>query len=350
MKKGKIALSILCLLVGFLSCNKDDDGDPFTEIPLRDRTEQQVKDKDSLVKYLNNHYYNASAFDGNPDPSIKDLIITELPSDGVVPDPDNNRLLMDDVVLKSVTFAGALYEFYILNLNPNAGGKSPTFADKVRVNYEGFTLDNNVFDSTVNPVDFDLLALVPGWRKVMPFFKAAETFMSLNDGTVDYTNHGAGVMFLPSGLGYFGTPTTGIPAYSSIVFKFDLFQISVNDHDNDGLPSYYEDLNGDGEFTIADSEDDTITHDDTDGDSTPNYFDLDDDGDGVSTLDELEHKTYIVDTNLGEEEPVLAEKEFEFRRSESDGVLTIKTVKIVDSNNDGIDDYLDINIAINYNE
>ncbi|MCF7569278.1 hypothetical protein L3X37_13025 [Sabulilitoribacter arenilitoris] len=349
MRKGKIALSILCLLVGVLSCNKDDDGGGFTEIPLRDRTEQQAMDKDSLVKYLNGHYYNASAFVSNPNPSTKDLIITALPSGGGVPDPDNNKLLMDDVELKTVTFSGANYEFYILNLNPNAGGKSPNFSDQVRVNYEGFTLDNEVFDSAVNPVNFDLLNLVPGWRKVMPFFKSAETFMIQNDGTVDYTNHGAGVMFLPSGLGYFGTPTTGIPSYSSIIFKFDLFQVSESDHDNDGLPSYYEDINSDGEFTIADPEDDTVTHDDTDGDNNPDYLDLDDDGDGVATFDELEQKIYTVDTNQAEEEPVLGEKEFEFSRSKSDGVITIKTVTVKDSNDDGIDDYLDINITINYN-
>lgn len=350
MRKGKIALSILCLIVGFLSCNKDDGGSNFTEVEVRDRTEQQAKDKDSLVKYLNGHYYNASAFVSNPNPSTSDLIISALPSDGVVPDPANNKLLMDDVELKTITFAKTNYEFYILDLNPNAGGESPRFSDQIRVNYEGFTLDNKIFDSAVTPVDFDLISLVPGWRKVMPFFKGAETFMSQNDGTVNYTNHGVGVMFLPSGLAYFSNATGGIPSYTSIAFKFDLFQIAENDHDNDGIPSYIEDLNGDGEFTIADSEDDTVTHDDTDGDAIPNYFDLDDDGDGVPTLNELEHQTYTVDTNQGEEEPILGAKEFEFSRSESGGIIIIKTVTIKDSNNDGLDDYLDENITIDYNE
>lgn len=342
MRKGKIALSILCLTIGFLSCNKDDDGGSFTEVEIRDRSEQQLKDKDSLVKYLNGHYYNSSAFESNPNANTSDLIISALPSDGIVPDPANNTLLMDDVELKKVTFAETDYEFYILNLNPTAGGESPKFSDQIRVNYEGFTLDNQVFDSAVTPVDFDLISLVPGWRKVMPFFNAAESFTNENDGTVSYTNHGVGVMFLPSGLGYFNNATGGIPSYTSIAFKFDLFQISQNDHDNDGIPSYLEDLNGDGEFTLAD--------DDTDGDGIQNYFDLDDDGDGVPTLNELEHKTYIVDTNKGEEEPVLGVKEYEFNRSESGGVITIKTVTAIDSNNDDVDDYLDSNIKIDYTE
>ncbi|WP_052143601.1 FKBP-type peptidyl-prolyl cis-trans isomerase [Wocania ichthyoenteri] len=349
MRKGKIALSFLCLVVGFLSCNKDDGGDNITLVELRDRTEQQAKDKDSLVKYLNGHYYNASAFVSNPDPSTSDLIISELPSDGVVPDPDNNKLLMDAVELKTVTFSDTAYEFYILDLNPSAGGESPKFSDQIRVSYEGFTLDNKVFDSAVTPVDFDLVSLVPGWRKVMPYFKGAETFANNGDGTVDFMNHGVGVMFLPSGLGYFSNATGGIPSYTSIAFKFDLLQIAENDHDNDGVPSYIEDLNGDGEFTIN-TDADTKDGDDTDSDNIPNYFDLDDDGDGVPTINELESKTYIIDTNQGEEEPVLGAKEFKISRSESEGVITLKTVTIKDSNSDGLDDYLDKDIAINYNE
>ncbi|MFD1615013.1 FKBP-type peptidyl-prolyl cis-trans isomerase [Gelatiniphilus marinus] len=349
MKKGKIALSILCLAIGFISCNKDDEGSNITEVPLRDRTEQQAMDKDSLVKYLNGHYYNASAFVSNPNASTSDLIISKLPSDGVVPDPANNTLLMDDVELKTVTFADTNYEFYILDLNPTAGGESPKFSDQIRVNYEGFTLNNEVFDSAVTPVDFDLISLVPGWRKVMPFFKAAESFAAQNDGTVSYTNHGVGVMFLPSGLGYFNNATGSIPSYASIAFKFDLLQISQNDHDNDGVPSYLEDLNDDGEFTLN-TYADTKDGDDTDGDNIPNYFDTDDDGDGVATLNELEHKTYEVDTNQGGQEPVLGVKEFEFSRSDKGGIITIKTVTIKDSNNDGLDDYLDENISINYNE
>jgi len=183
----------------------------------------------------------------------------------------------------------------------------------------------------------------------MPFFSGAETFMSENDGTVNYMNHGVGVMFLPSGLAYFNNTVSGIATYTSIAFKFDLFQIDKNDHDNDGVPSYLEDLNGDGGFTLNTSID-TNDGDDTDSDNIPNYVDLDDDGDGVPTLNELESATYTVDTNQGEQEPVLGAKEFEISRSESAGIITIKTVTIKDSNSDGLDDYLDEKITINYNE
>lgn len=356
MRKGKVALSILCLVVGFLSCNKDDGGGGITEIELRDRTEQQAKDKDSLIKYLSTHYYNAGDFEGNPNPKSAGLIIKKVPESGILPNATDKVLYTDDgnndndaVKTKTVVFKETTYEFYILDLNPKETGTSPNFSDQIRLNYEGFTLDDKVFDSAVTPVDFDLVSLIPGWRKVMPFFKAAESFANNEDGTVDYMNHGVGVMFLPSGLAYFSQAQGGIPAYRSIAFKFDLFQTAIADHDNDGIPSYLEDINGDGEFTIN-TDADTKDGDDTDSDNIPNYFDLDDDGDGVPTINELESKTYSINTNQGEEEPVLGAKEFKISRSESEGIITLKTVTIKDSNSDGIDDYLDKDIAINYNE
>lgn len=347
MKKGKIVLSILFLTISFLSCNRDDGGNNITEIPVRDRAEQQLKDNDSIVKYLKGHYYNASAFENNPNPSIKDLVITEITDEVISSDADS--LLVNAVgESKKVTFSDTEYEFYILDLNPNATGKSPKFSDQVRVNYEGFTLDNEVFDSAVTPVEFDLVGqIIPGWRKVFPFFKGAESFMSESDGTVSYTNHGVGVMFLPSGLGYFSSATGGIPSYTSIAFKFDLFQVFQNDHDNDGVPSYLEDyLTNDGEFTFSTEE--GVKDDDTDSDNIPDYLDTDDDGDGVPTLNELKHKSYTVDTNQGEEEPALEANEYERSRTKVNGVITIKTVILVDDNNDGTFDYLDKDITKDY--
>lgn len=285
MGKGKVALFILCLTLGFLSCNKDDNAEDFVEVPIRDRAEQQVIDNDSIVGYLETHYYNSADFDGNPNPSIADLVITELLEGETLP-VGSTMLNVAVGVSKKVTFAKTEYEYYVLNLNSNAGGDSPSFADEVRVRYEGFELDGDVFDSAVTPVDFDLVALVPGWRKVLPEFSTSSSFEIGGDGLVSYTNHGVGVMFLPSGLGYFSTGTGGIPAYSPLVFKFDLLQMKENDHDGDGVPSHLEDLNDDGEFTVADPEDDTVTHDDTDGDLIPDYFDSDDDGDGVLTINE----------------------------------------------------------------
>ncbi|WP_303319075.1 hypothetical protein Q4Q34_00195 [Flavivirga abyssicola] len=349
MKLRKIALIALCSATCFLSCNKDDNNDIPAPVEDRDRDEQQIEDKAALLEYFATHYYNSSEFEALTNPTINDLKITKL-VEGTTP-PADGTLLSESTKLDTLTvnFANTDYEYYVLKLKQGGGSESPTFADNVVVTYEGTTLSNTIFDSAVNPVNFDLTTLVPGWRKVLPEFNVAEDFIENNDGTVSFVNQGIGVMFLPSGLAYFSNAVTGISAYSPIIFKFGLLQMSQNDHDNDGIPSYLEDLNGDGEF-LLDSSADVKDGDNTDGDNVPNYFDNDDDGDGVLTINELERITYTVNTNLGEEEPLLDEKnEFEIERSDDGGVITIKTLKIVDSDNNGNGDHLDEDITINYN-
>ncbi len=287
MKLRKIALLTLCLTVGFLSCSKDDEASTFPPEVLNDRTEQQVIDKGLLLDYLANHYYNSTEFEAITNAGVKDLKIVKL-AEGETVAPTGNTLLKDATILetKTIVFSEATYEYYFLRLN-QGGGDSPTFADKVLVNYEGFTLDGNIFDSAVTPVEFDLIALVPGWRKVMPFFSASESFVEGGDGTINFMNKGVGVMFIPSGLAYFNRPTIGIPAYTPIAFKFELLQTAQNDHDNDGVPSYLEDIkNNDGEFTVNIKDLTDETDDDTDGNGVPDYADNDDDGDGVLTINE----------------------------------------------------------------
>ena len=278
MKIGKAIILILCLTTVFLACNKDDGGTSAVVVEDRDRGEQQIIDNDSILGYLETHYYNASAFVSNPDPSLADLVISLLPDDGILPDSDNNTLLIDAVETKTYEYEDTLYEYYILRLNQGGGIASPNFSDDIRTNYIGSLLDDDVFDSAVNPIDLDLTSLILGWRRVFPEFNVAASFVENGDGTVGYMNYGLGVMFLPSGIGYFSAPQGGIPAYSPLIFKFELFDTEINDHDGDTVPSYLEDLDGDGEFTVD--------GDDTDGDLIPDYFDIDDDGDGVVTLNE----------------------------------------------------------------
>jgi hypothetical protein len=58
-----------------------------------------------------------------------------------------------------------------------------------------------------------------------------------------------------------------------------------------------------------------------------------------------------VDTNVGDEEPMLVENEYELSRStSSSGVITITTVKALDINSNGVLDYLDDTISNDYNE
>lgn len=329
MKIRKITLVVLTLIVGFFSCKKDDDGGSITTVEVRDRAEQQGKDEVILTEYLETHYYNSGDFTDPTTASIDDLVITKL-AEGETTPPAGNTLLIDDVITKPLVFLGIDYEIYYLSLNEGGGAESPTFADNVFVTYEGFTLDGDIFDSAINPVSFDLLSLIPAWRKVLPEFNVAESFVELGDGTVDFNNHGTGVMFAPSGLAYFSNATAGISAYESIAFKFELLKASENDHDSDGVPSYKEDINEDGEFTFnTDSED----GDDTDDDTIPNHLDNDDDGDGVLTRNEdLEDTDLNVDSD-GDGDPT--------NDKDGDGDPTND-----DTDGDGIPNYLDTDDAI----
>ncbi|MCL8009071.1 hypothetical protein M8845_16690 [Gelidibacter japonicus] len=345
MKLKTYVLSTLCFLALLSSCNKDDDNS-IDLIPERDRTEQQVADFDSLQKYLNTHYYNRATFLEPGDHGISELIIKELPKDDNgnyldMPDPENNQMLSVAVDIdnpKTTTYQEVEYQFYILELN-EGGGENPNFSDNVRMNYNGFLPNGTSFDGTVTPIEFDLMTLIPGWREVVPEFKTAEGFVENGDGTVTYNNYGLGVMFLPSGLGYYGSPTSvSIPSYSNLIFKFELYQYEINDHDGDGIPSYMEDLDGDK----------NLYNDDTDGDGIPNYLDPDDDGDRILTKNEMTRQTYTVDTNNGEQEPVLAEHEFLRSRTETNGIVTIKTLKYVDSDGDGVWDHLQKDVKKDY--
>ena len=274
MKFKLYILLITILLLGF-SCGDDDD-DGITEVPEADRTEQQVIDNDSLVSYLQSHYVDASLLSNNPTISFTEININQLPDDGELPNPNQNSLLIDIVETLTTTYFDVEYEYYILKINQGGSENSPNFSDKVRVSYEGTLMDDTVFDSSSTPVDFDLTSTIAGWGRVLPEFNIAEDFVINSDGTVTYNNPGIGIMFLPSGLGYYSAAAGSVPVYSNLIFKFKVFQSELNDHDFDNVPSHLEDINGDYDLTNDNSDDDTFA----------DFIDSDDDNDGTLTIDE----------------------------------------------------------------
>ncbi len=337
MKIRYYFLTLFSLMLVLNSCKKEDDG--ITKVPEEDRQERQDKDKVILTEYLQTHYYNSAELAANPNPSIDDIVITKLGEGETV--PDGHTLLSADgaaMPAKTTVFQDIEYEYYVLKIRQGEGEDSPNFTDKIRLRYSGNLLDATVFDSAASPIEFDLVSLIPGWSRVIPDFNAASSFVENPDGTVSFDNPGIGVMFIPSGLAYFSSSTNGIPVYSSLAFKFELYQTELNDHDNDRIPSFLEDINNDLD----------PSNDDTDGDDIPNISDQDDDGDGVLTFNELQRTEYVVNTNEGEVEPVLASNEFEYERTEDAGIITIKTVKIVDANSNNVDDYLEKEVTTDY--
>ena len=315
--KFKLHIILISILFVGFSCG-DDGADDVIEVPEADRTEQQVIDNDSLVGYLQTHYVNESILSNNPSILFNDIEINELPEDGDLPDPDQNTLLIDLVETYTTTYFDVEYEYYVLKVNQGGSDNSPNFSDKVRVSYEGTLMDNTVFDSSISPVDFDLTATIAGWGRVLPEFNNAEDFIINSDGTVTYNNPGIGIMFLPSGLGYYSAAAGSVPVYSNLIFKFKIYQSEVNDHDFDNVPSHLEDLDGDYD----------LTDDNSDDDSFADFVDSDDDNDGTLTIDEdLEPDTDLTVDRDGDGDPT---------NDIGDGDPTND-----DTDGDGIPNYLD---------
>ena len=144
----------------------------------------------------------------------------------------------------------------------------------------------DLFDSSVIPVRFNLVdtptssGIIRGLQQAIIQFRGASNVISNPDGTLTFENYGIGAVFIPSGLAYYQypPPTGGLNAYDQLIFSFELFESEVADHDEDGIPSYMEDLNEDG----------FLLNDNTDGAGAVNYLDDDDDGDGRLTKYEIE--------------------------------------------------------------
>ena len=145
-----------------------------------------------------------------------------------------------------------------------------------------------------------------------------------------------GAMFLPSGLGYFSSYQSGIPSYSNLVFKFELMQMQVNDHDSDNIPTYMEVSLGSLDLYGLD----------TDLDLFADFLDLDDDGDGTDTSDEILLDSYSNPTEQGLRAELdaieLMSNQFVSPLSSlADGTFTANIITLVDSNDNGISNYLD---------
>lgn len=307
---------VLFLGLSIIACNNDDDGTE-TE-PPRDVNEVRVENNDSIVAFLQTHFYNYSEFQNPPadfDYQIRFDTITDANRDTVIP-------LIDQVVTREYDFEEVPHTLYVLIVREGVGEK-PMLGHSVLHEYEGSLLNGEVFDQSFIPKLSPTLrvsadgfsvsaggAFIEGFNRIFQELGAGSGYVDNPDGTITWNqDYGIGAVFMPSGLGYFNSSRTSIPAYSPLIFKVDLFGFEEEDQDlrligsqvdyiPDGIPSHLEDVDGDGD----------PRNDDTDEDGLANFADPDDDGDGVLT-------EYEYDTN-------------------GDGIPD-------DYNNDGIPDYLD---------
>ena len=273
MKLRKFSLACLLFTAVFVSCNKDDNSDPDA-VEVRDRAEQEVNDQEALLEYLQTHFYNYEDFE-NPSESFNYNIQLDTINEA---NADRTPLIDSDLLqTKTYTFENVEYKIYVLKVREGVKNQ-PKFTDSTFISYRGELLDQSMFDSSESPLWFDLARTIPGFGQAISEFKGASGFEVNTDNTVTFNNdYGIGAMFLPSGLAYFENPRAGIPAYSPLIFTFNLYGVNQADHDGDGIPSYMEDRNNNN----------IIADDDTDGDMFSNYLDPDDDGDVIPTREEI---------------------------------------------------------------
>ncbi|MGL2967073.1 FKBP-type peptidyl-prolyl cis-trans isomerase [Flavobacterium sp. XGLA_31] len=300
-----IVVSSLCLLV--VSCSKSDSS---TE-PLRDYSAQNITDMANIEAFMKSHHMEVS--------SNFDVTFTEIPSGGTevsIWDQTTYERKVRTVTVKQAD-VDVEYKIYYFEFQQGSGtkSKSPCNVDNVYSAYHGeyiytstktvgdqsiTTYNSKMFEEKINPVYLNLSTTIRGWSEIFPKFKTGD-YVSNPDGTISYSNFGAGLMFIPSGLAYYGSAIAGIPSYSPLIFNVKLYEVQRNDQDGDGIPSYQEDLDGDG--YVYKLETGVTNPDNTDGiavlkpdginfwptDEIPDYLDSDDDNDGVYTKNEIKY-------------------------------------------------------------
>ena len=279
MKKKLFFLVPVFLL--FLQCKKEDTTEP---IPIRDYSEQVIVDQDLLETYLKTHTYNYEDFNNESDVNIKLDTISDNNSSRVS--------LFEQASIKTIDVTNAEGQITSHNLYyiiaREGSNESPSVADSVYVAYDGILTDGSTFDNRKFPIWIDLANSLEGFREGVSELRTGK-FTENSNGTIAYTSFGVGLFFIPSGIGYFENISSGIPEYSPLIFTVKLMTHTDTDHDNDGILSIFEDIDGDN----------NPFGDDSDGDNLWNMYDVDDDGDGILTVNEIDknNDSIIDDTN-----------------------------------------------------
>ena len=289
-------LIVIGLLIFLGSCKKDDNSDIIT-IPPRSLSEVALEDDAEIRAYLQTHFYNYEEFNNPPADFDYQIVLDTIEGANADKTPLLDMVSSSVISVSSDEFAlpeeeTVNHTLYYLVAREGTG-VNPSFADSTFVRYKGSLLDGITFDGSLQtPIWFDLGALqgplqgARGFSEGMPNFKTGGNIIDNGDGTVTVEDYGIGLIIMPSGLGFFNTAQTGIEAYSPLVFTIDLFTYNEADHDNDGVPSYQEDVDGDGylynDNTDAQAEEDAgVTL------RFSNFLDQDDDQDGTLTRDEI---------------------------------------------------------------
>ena len=279
------------LLVLFSSCNKDDDEVAAT--PLRDFDEQFKTDIEDIELYLSTHKLNSDIIDYAVNVNSSNLLIkcpsTDLARLSLLNENTSPKLLSKLVKKHDIT-----YKVYYIQFQEGNAEEKPCPLDEVLVTYRGTSLKSgtetqstgqveviNATEFENNPTNskFTLSSTIAGWQEIFPLFgKGTFDETATGNGPNVYSNFGSGIMFLPSGLAYYNGSRTNIPSYSPLVFSFQLLNLKRIDNDGDGIFTIDE---------IVKNTDYSFTYSDSDGDGIVDFLDFDDDNDGFPTRNEI---------------------------------------------------------------
>ena len=284
------SLGFAALVLTLANCKKDDD---VKIQPPRDRTEVYIENNTAIETFLKTQSITVTeegiSFDKVSEGSSDAIWSqTAYPLQSVVMkndtrvDKDITKRIQDDVE----------YKVYYMIIQ-EGGGEHPVTYDDVFSAYVVYDLDHNKieegkygfwssFPQVLNAKNPEIIS---GYRQILTKIKTATGVNENPDGTYTFQNPGRVIVFLPSGLAYFNNGKGAIGAYKPIVFDIKLIQKKEMDHDNDGILTKYEDVNGNGD----------IWDDDTDGDGKPNFLDVDDDADGKTTREEISYEETLPD-------------------------------------------------------
>ena len=278
------------------SCKKDDETDVET-VPPRLLSEVAVEDDAEIREYLQTHFYNYEEFAAPPENFDFKIKIDTIAGENAGKTPLMEQVESEVINVPSSEFGrddGEEIQHTLYYLKVREGvGKSPTIGDFTVLHYEGLYLDGNLFDASSNVPSRQYLPLtVRGYGVAITHFKTGIGPIENGDGTVSFDDYGIGMIFIPSGLGYFDDRNRNqnivVPAYTPVIFKVDVLAYEPDtDFDKDGIPSILEDLNGDGNLGNDNTDKDIETQS-----VLPNHIDPDDDGDGTPTSEEI-----VIDAN-----------------------------------------------------
>lgn len=95
-------------------------------------------------------------------------------------------------------------------------GATPVATDRVKVNYEGKTIDGNVFDSSYKrnePVELVLNQVIKGWTEALTNMKVGDVWE----------------VYIPQEMGYGANDQGPIKPFSALTFKIELIDIIKGD-------------------------------------------------------------------------------------------------------------------------